>query len=88
MGFSRKRIGRNGELRYTAYYTDIKRRERSAGTFSTKKEADRAWQRAEVKVSEGRITSTRHGKQRFVDYVTGTWLPNHVMEPSTRQNVT
>jgi hypothetical protein len=37
MGYSRKRIGRDGKPRYTAYYFDIRGRERSAGTFSSKK---------------------------------------------------
>ena len=37
MGFSRKRIGRDGKPRYTAYYLDIRGQERSAGTFSNKK---------------------------------------------------
>jgi hypothetical protein len=30
----------------------IRRQERSAGTFSNKKECDKAWQRAETKVAE------------------------------------
>jgi hypothetical protein len=37
MGFSRKRIGRDGKPRYTAYYRDIRDEERSAGTFGRKK---------------------------------------------------
>ncbi len=39
MGFARKRAGRDGKPRYTAYYLDIRGQERSAGTFSTKKDA-------------------------------------------------
>jgi hypothetical protein len=42
VGYSRKRIGRDGRPRYTAYYLDAKDRERSAGTFPNKKDADRA----------------------------------------------
>ena len=34
MGYSRLRTGRDGKPRYTAYYWDIRGRERSAGTFS------------------------------------------------------
>ena len=45
MGFSRKRIGRDGKPRYTAYYRDIRDEERSAGTFGRKKEADDAGRR-------------------------------------------
>jgi hypothetical protein len=32
MGFSRRRMGRDGKPRYTAYYLDIRSRQRSAGT--------------------------------------------------------
>jgi hypothetical protein len=42
MGFSRKRMGRDGKPRYTAYYRDIRGEERSADTFVRKKESDDA----------------------------------------------
>jgi hypothetical protein len=48
MGFSRKRIGKDGKPRYTAYYLDIRGQERSAGTFSNKKDANDAWKAAEA----------------------------------------
>jgi hypothetical protein len=48
MGFSRKRIGRDGKPWYTAYYRDIRADERSAGTFGRKKGADDAWKAAEA----------------------------------------
>ena len=41
MGYERKRIGRNGKPRYTAYYLDIRGKERSAGTYSNTKDARR-----------------------------------------------
>ena len=63
MGYSRKRAGRDGRPRYTAYYGDAKDRERSAGTFPNKKDADRAWQRAEAKVAEGRLGDPGRGRQ-------------------------
>lgn len=88
VGFSRKRTGRDGKPRYTAYYVDIKSRERSAGTFSNKKEADRAWQRAETKLAEGRVGDPARGRVTFERYVEDIWLPNHVMEPSTREGYT
>ena len=43
LGFSRKRTGRDGKPRYTAYYLDIRDQERSAGTFGRKKDAEDAW---------------------------------------------
>jgi integrase len=88
LGFSRKRTGRDGRPRYTAYYVDVKGRERSAGTFSTKKESDKAWQKAETKLAEGRVGDPARGRMLFERYVEDTWLPNHQMEPSTRQRYT
>ncbi|TDE33643.1 site-specific integrase [Actinomadura sp. 6K520] len=88
MGQTRKRLGKDGKPRYTAYYDDIRGQRRSAGTFASKKEADKAWQRAEVKVSEGRTGEPARGRQRFRDYVENTWLPNHEMEASTREGYT
>ena len=80
MGYSRIRNGRDGKPRYTAYYWDIRGRERSAGTYSSKKDADKAWRRAEAKVDEGRAGDPRRGRQTFRRYVEDEWLPGHVME--------
>src|SRR5215470_13986259 len=79
MGYSRVRAGLDGKRRYTAYYWDIHGRERSAGTFSSRKEADRAWQREETKVAEGRAGDPRRRRQTFERYVRDEWLPSHVM---------
>ncbi len=86
MGYSRLRPGRDGKPRYTAYYWDIRGRERSAGTYPNVKDADKAWQRAESKVAEGRAGDPRRGRQTFERYVHDEWLPNHVMELRTREN--
>jgi integrase len=75
-------------MRYTAYYKDIKGRERSANTFSNKKDADRAWQKAEAKLAEGRVGDPARGRIIFARYVEDIWLPNHVIEPSTREGYT
>ncbi|GII59668.1 hypothetical protein Pth03_80570 [Planotetraspora thailandica] len=88
MGFSRKRLGVDGKPRYTAYYNDIKGVRRSAGSYASKKEADKAWQRAEAKMAEGRLGDPRRGKQTFQQYVEEIWLPNHEMEPTTREAYT
>lgn len=86
MGFSRRRRGTDGKARFTAYYRDIRGQERSAGTFPSKREADRAWQRAEAKAAEGRAGDSRRGRQTFERYVREEWLPNHVMELRTRES--
>src|SRR5437763_70704 len=88
MGFVRERVGANGKIRYVALYRDIRGKQRSAGTFSSEKLANRAWQRAEARVAEGRAGDPRRGRQTFRRYVQEEWLPNHVMELRTRENYT
>jgi integrase len=88
MGQSRKRVGRDGQLHYTAYYEDARGHRRSAGTFTSLKLANKAWQQAESKVAEGRGGNSHRGRQLFERYVEDTWFPNHVMELTTRQNYT
>ncbi len=88
MGFSRKRKGRDGRPRYTAYYQDLRGREVSAGTFARKADADAAWQAAEVNVRAGLRHDPGRGRQTFQHYVEAVWLPNHRMELSTRQDYT
>ena len=41
MGLTRERTGSDGSVRYTALYRDLKGRQRSAGTFTTQRQADR-----------------------------------------------
>ena len=86
MGSTRERTGSDGRVRYTALYRDLKGRQRSAGTFTTRRQADRAWQRAESKVAQGQLGEPGRGRQTFRDYVEKTWLPNHEVEASTRQS--
>jgi hypothetical protein len=82
----RNRIGKAGVVRYTAYYDDHRGRRRSAGTFANKKAADAAWRNAEALLSAGQPGDPRAGQLRFASYVSEQWLPNHVMEPTTRQS--
>jgi integrase len=88
VGFSWKRISKSGKPRYTAYYVDLKRHQRSAGTYSTKKRADLAWQDAEAEIRKGRVGDPARGRQTFRQYVEQTWLPNHEIEVSTREAYT
>jgi integrase len=85
MGWSRRRVSSNGAERWTAYYRDARGLQQSAGTFKTEKQADKAWQKEEAKVSLGRASDPRRGRQRFKRYVEDVWLPHHVMEASTRE---
>jgi integrase len=88
MGYSKKRIDRHGKPRYTACYLDVRGSERSAGTFANKKDSDKAWQKAELRQAEGRLSDPRRGRQTFRRYVTEEWLPNHVIEATTREGYT
>lgn len=88
MGYSRKRVGRAGKARYTAYYVDLRGKERSAGTYGSEKQANKAWQREETRIAEGRGGDPARGRQTFLRYVENEWLPNHVMEPTTREGYT
>jgi hypothetical protein len=50
--------------------------------------ANKAWQQAESRSAEGRLTDPRRGRRKFEDYVINEWLPNHVMELTTREAYT
>jgi integrase len=88
VGWSRKRLDQNGKERYTAYYRDARGKTCVVGTFAKKKDADHAWKTAEVRLAEGRLGDPRRGRQTFQRYVEVEWLPNHVMEATTREGYT
>ena len=88
MGWVETRAGRDGKPRYIAKYRDACGRKQSAGTFGTKREANAAWHRAEVKMAEGQLADPRRGRQTFQRYVEEKWLPHHVIEPTTREKYT
>jgi integrase len=88
VGSSRKRVNREGKVSYAALYRDLRGRQRSAGTFATEKQADRAWQRAEAMVEGGRHGDLRRGRQKLKQYVEDVWLPSHEIEVSTRERYT
>jgi integrase len=88
VGFTRERAGKDGTVRYIAVYRDFKGRQRSAGTYSSERQADKAWQRAEIRMELGRTGDPGLGRQTFRKYVEETWLPNHEMEVTTRQGYT
>ncbi|WP_233617610.1 tyrosine-type recombinase/integrase [Actinomadura sp. WAC 06369] len=85
MGFTHKRKGPNG-ARYQALYDDARGIRQTAGTFATRKEADRAWQRAETRIAEGKAGDPRRARQTFRTYVEERWFPNHRIEASTHQD--
>lgn len=88
MGFVRTRVDSHGATRYLALYNDVRGRQRSAGTFNTSAQAEKAWRRAEDRISEGRLGDASRGRQKLQRYVDETWLPHHQMEARTRENYT
>jgi hypothetical protein len=60
----------------------------SAGTFSSMKEAAKAWQRAEGELAQGRVGDPRHGRQTFERYLAMEGLLTQVIEASTRESYT
>jgi len=86
VGHSRKRVGVDGRPRYTAYYDDLRGRRRSAGTYPSRKDADRAWHTAETDLRAGRPGDPATGRITFTSYVRLHWFPHHVLEPTTRES--
>ena len=69
MAWLKPRTKQDGTAQYTGMYRDIKNRERSAGTFPSKREALRAAQRRESDVDAGRIADPKRGRQFLAHYV-------------------
>lgn len=84
MGFSKKRAGATG-AKWIALYKDARGKQRSAGTFERKRDADAAWQAAETLRRSGRAGDPASAKLKFAGYVNNQWFPNHVIEPTTRE---
>ena len=69
-----------------ALYRDARGTVRSAGSYPTRKRADKAWQHAEALLTTGRPEEQRARRITFTDYVIARWFPNHVLEPTTRES--
>lgn len=78
-----KRI-RAGGPRYTAIYWDTAGRQRSAGTFNSRREAEKAGRQAESQVQAGTWVDPISGKTSFKDYVEKAWWPSRHLEASTK----
>jgi hypothetical protein len=80
MGWVRKRVDEDGKARYQANYRDARGRVHSAGTFATKREAERAWLQRELLLSQGRLGAAapdpqpRPGPELLSSEQVGTYL--------------
>ncbi len=55
---------------------------------TSRRAANRAWQRAESDLTTGRLGDLKRGRQTLRHYVEKEWFPNHVIEAKTRENYT
>ena len=79
----RVRRSDDGRTRFVALYRDPTGKQRSAGTFSNGRDAERAGRRAEATVESGAWISPSAGRITFRRYVEDVWLPSRHVEVST-----
>ncbi|GGC14021.1 tyrosine-type recombinase/integrase [Cellulomonas sp. APG4] len=82
MGWVVERPRQRGR-RYTGVYRDTHGRLRSAGTFDSRREAERAAMRAEERITDGTWVDRRAGRVTFRAYAEDVWLPSRHLEVST-----
>ena len=83
MAWIKERITDDGDKRFVACYRDPEGRQRSAGTYSSRRAAERAANREEAKVREGAWHDHSRGQVTFAEYVETVWLPSKQVETST-----
>lgn len=84
MGWVVERAVRGDKSRFTAAYRDRHGKIRSAGTFDTKREAVKAADREDDKVTDGTWVDRSAGQITFQKYAQEIWLPSRHLEVSTR----
>ena len=83
MAWVKERLTDNGDNRFVACYRDPEGRQRSAGTYSSRRAAERAAHREEAKVRDGAWHDHSRGQVTFAEYVETVWLPSKHVETST-----
>jgi hypothetical protein len=83
MAWIKVRVTDDGDKRFVACYRDPEGRQRSAGTYSSRRAAERAGNREEAKVRGGDWHDHSRGQVTFADYVQTVWLPSKHVETST-----
>ena len=83
MAWIKERVTDDGDKRFVACYRDPEGRQRSAGTYSSRRAAERAANREEAKVREGAWHDHSRGQVTFAEYVETVWLPSKQVETST-----
>jgi integrase len=83
MAWIKTRVTDDGTKRFVACYRDPEGRQRSAGTYSSRRAAERAGNREEAKVRDGAWHDHSRGQVTFAEYVETVWLPSKHVETST-----
>ena len=83
MVWIKERVTDDGDKRFVACYRDPEGRQRSAGTYSSRRAAERAANREEAKVRDGAWHDHSRGEVTFAEYVETVWLPSKHVETST-----
>ncbi len=83
MAWIKTRTTDEGGTRFVACYRDPEGRQRSAGTYSSRRAAERAGNREEAKVRDGAWHDHSRGQVTFATYVETVWLPSKQVETST-----
>ncbi|MGI8681353.1 MAG: tyrosine-type recombinase/integrase [Mycobacteriales bacterium] len=84
MAFAKRRMLDTGGARFTGVYLDPAGRERSAGTYDSKRLALREARAAEAAIEAGDWIDPSHGKITFRKYVEQHWWPSRHLELSTK----
>ena len=85
MAWVTERVDQSGKTRYIGRYRDKRGRKRTAGTFSSRRAAERAGERAEHSPQSARAVDPRRGRQTLQEYIENEWFENHVIERTTRE---
>jgi integrase len=83
MAWIKERVTGDGDKRFVACYRDAEGVQRSAGTFASRRAAERAANREEAKVRDGTWHDHSRGQVTFAEYVETVWLPSKQVETST-----
>ena len=83
MAWIKTRVTDTGTKRFIGCYRDPEGRTRSAGTYPSRRAAERAANREEAKVRDGAWHDHSRGQITFATYVETIWLPSKHVETST-----
>lgn len=84
MAYVVERKRADGATRYLAQYRDPEGRIRSAGTYPSRRPAERAGNREEQQVLAGSWRDQSLGEVPFQRFVENDWLPSKHIEPTTK----